>query len=864
MSIAHLKNLSNKTAILCTFITVLLGSSLLSTLPVSAAGGGFPVGQFSVKVVATISGAAAEPGNYPTTDTITPTYPAANGQNPSFTIPEDPNSPPQITANGITVTYMSTAPVDFKGNNVTIKACSANLNGACATIKGQACAPRTTTCPENLITITGATQNPGGAQVGSATNTTTPAITCNAGINPLNWAFCAMVSSLVDVANDLDNLVNNLLSVGTGNNSQCNGTPVEIFGGTSANCNGSVATAAAYKAAWSSFRDIALGLLVLACLIVIIASAMGFEVLDAYTIRKVLPRILVVAIAITLSWQLMELLVQLTNDLGYGIRYLMYKPFESLHLTLELGGGKDVAVTLIGGAAITALGIFGLLLFAFSAALSLFMAFVVMILRQILITMLIIIAPIAIVCYVLPNTQRVYTLWWNTFLRALLMFVIIEAIITAGRIFAAVAAQDANPINQLIAFGAYFGVYLIVPKTWQFGGAAVAAAGNVVNRAAQGSQAGLRKKRGEVMSANIKKARSGQRWNENFGSWTNPATGKQHKGIGHYANRFAVNMFDQDELARYRAGAAGVPGFKRYHAKIQDELDDAAMSQSIEAYKHVEQEGGMHYQAWRALTGTGMADLGDPETVQRLKQEGAHHGYYNKDTGQFTKPTSLTQMESIAEVMQESSNEKVRLGGIDLQNNAGYLATIKSHQGMEYANIQAMATLGLSADGRADPTQLAAVANSIVADRHGGEGVAQRVLKQAQKVGSGKRPEIRQGHGVVVDRDAKGNPVFTSSFQKDRNNNFSKTAYDNVLSIKSGEWSGAKAESIDYMQPVIEDIANYGSKPGERNETRLGQAKQMRAMIDYQAGPYGPMEADARRRWADLAGTLRTNGFKQS
>ena len=174
--------------------------------------------------------------------------------------------------------------------------------------------------------------------------------------------------------------------------------------------------------------------MVAAILIVIIASALGFEMLDAYTIRKVLPRIIIVAIAITLSWNLMEFLVTLSNDLGYGIRYLMYKPFENLNLTLQLGGGKDVAVTLLGGAAITALGVFGLLLFSLSAALSLFMAFVVMILRQILIIMLIIIAPIAIVCYILPNTQRVYTLWWNTFIRALLMFLIIEAIITAGRI----------------------------------------------------------------------------------------------------------------------------------------------------------------------------------------------------------------------------------------------------------------------------------------------------------------------------------------------------------------------------------------------------------------------------------------------
>ena len=168
----------------------------------------------------------------------------------------------------------------------------------------------------------------------------------------------------------------------------------------------------------------------------------------------------------------------------------------------------------------------------------------------------------------------------------------------------------------------------------------MAGAGNLVNRAGQGSQAGLRKRRGEIMGANIKKARAGQRWNENFGAWTNPLTGKQHKGVGHYANRFAVNVFDQDELSRYRAGKYNVPGFKRYYAKTQDELDDAAMSQSIEAYKHIEQEGGMHYQAWRALTGTGMRDF-DQQTKERLMVAGRAGGWYDADKDQFTKPTSL-------------------------------------------------------------------------------------------------------------------------------------------------------------------------------------------------------------------------------
>jgi hypothetical protein len=70
--------------------------------------------------------------------------------------------------------------------------------------------------------------------------------------------------------------------------------------------------------------------MVIAGLVVVIAQALGTELLDAYTLRKVLPRILIAAVGITLSWQLMEFFVTLTNDLGYGVRHLTSAPFGHL------------------------------------------------------------------------------------------------------------------------------------------------------------------------------------------------------------------------------------------------------------------------------------------------------------------------------------------------------------------------------------------------------------------------------------------------------------------------------------------------------------------------------------------------------
>lgn len=898
----HLKNKRWRIAlILIVYVTVCFAASLAAGQPAYALGHETN-GDDKVIVIATITGAAAEPGQYPATDTITLT---GGGAPPTLTAPQDAAVPPKVTPAGLVVTYETTSAYGYSwfsdGPPPTIKACSQVLNGLCATVTGiESGAP----LPDQIITIKGTTDNPGGTSPGP-TSTATPTLTCNAGFNPLNWLLCAAVSGLVAIANELDNLINSQLSVGTDDAGNSDGTPTAIFGPCTKGAGNpqgqTVCSSAAYKDAWGSFRDIALGLLVVASLIVVIASALGIEILDAYTIRKVLPRIIIVAIAITLSWQLMEFFVKFTNDLGYGVRYLIYAPFQKLNLTLSLGGGAGVAVDLIGGAAITALGIFGLVLFALTAVLSLFTGFVVMILRQILITMLIIIAPIAIVCYILPNTQRFYHMWWNAFSRALLMFVIIIALITAGRVFAAVADQDgANPINQMVAFGAYFGVYLLIPKTWQMGGAALAATGNMINSSAQGSNNWLRKKRGEHMATNLSRTRAGQRWNQNFGKFKNPLADRTHKrgakkgeqtylskklghfnSVGKLANSMAMNAFDQDELARLRIGQR-TPLFKRYAAKTVDEIDDHKMDQAIKGYQEVEKAGGMHWKAWQALTGRGMQGFkgnvieNGVDTGRSVSSELAQH-FQNKD-GTWKGPESLDEFHQLTEIMGKSSDDKERTGAKDLMRNEGYLSTIKSRPGMEYADLQAMGVLGAAAEGRADPDMLADTINSMGQNRKGG--LAHRTLLQAQKIGVGKRPDIAMGKGIRTNADGELESVWgrqTAYRGEDGQVEYGKppgydplndSAVDAVLSYKSNDWTSAKSETIDTAEDTLMALATYTAKgdtysnlTDTEKKDREEHGRQIRGLIKYQSGEYGAMEPAARAKWAKMRSTIEGKGI---
>jgi len=340
--------------------------------------------------------------------------------------------------------------------------------------------------------------------------------------NPLTWVICPVVDILAGVVDGLDSYATGQLKVDTSKifcsqGSDCNCTNKNDDKGSTKNvCD-------AYYEAWSSFRNIALGLIAIAGLIILISQALGMEILDAYTIRKTLPRILIAALGITLSWPLMKFAVQLTNDLGLGVRHLIYAPFSELKTTLDLDFGGSITNFIFGsvitggaiatGTATAAFTLFGgigaLLGYLGTAALAVFIAVVVLALRQIAIIMLMLLAPIAIVAYVLPNTAKVYKFWWESFSKALLMFPLIAAFIAAGRVFAAISLNNGGALNQAIGFLSYFAPYFLIPLTFRFAGGFLRQIGGFVNDRSKGGFDRLRNFRANRRKAGFERMQAG-------------------------------------------------------------------------------------------------------------------------------------------------------------------------------------------------------------------------------------------------------------------------------------------------------------------------------------------------------------------
>lgn len=377
------------------------------------------------------------------------------------------------------------------GFNNQIHVCE-NVNKQAACQAGLALGTNNLNNQLNNVCGSNSSAQPGPNGVSCSSNDSS--ITCGDSDNwGFNWIICPIFHMVEGVTNMFTAMVNSMLTTNT----------CPIFGGSS--CTGpNPSTSNYYEEAWSSMRNIALVFIIIVGLVMIIAQAIGSKAVDAYTIKSVLPRLLIAAIFISLSWILLEFLVNITNVLGGGIKSLIYAPFSSLSLISHAGSGATTASVILGAGGILAIVTFVfnpilLLLMALSVLLSLLLGFLVLTLRQLLIVALIIFAPIAIASYTLPNTKKLFSTWWDWFFKMLLMYPIIMGFIALGQVFAAVSFQvgssSSNPMYYLIAIIAEILPLFMLPMTFKLAGGAMSAIGQGVMAMGKKPKAALAKRR---------------------------------------------------------------------------------------------------------------------------------------------------------------------------------------------------------------------------------------------------------------------------------------------------------------------------------------------------------------------------------
>lgn len=220
---------------------------------------------------------------------------------------------------------------------------------------------------------------------------------------------------------------------------------------------------------WEVFRNAANVLFVIGFLIIIYGQISG-AMLSNYTIKKLLPRLIISAILVNVSYWICAIAVDISNILGYAVADLFTNlrdvagapnsdaantPTPTwVNVTAAVLAGGSLAVA--GGAALaiaagTGMGMAFLLLSALLPALfAVLVAVAILAARQALITVFVILAPLAFVAYLLPNTEEWFTRWRKTFTTMLVMFPAFSVIFGGAQLAGTVIIQNAPNIIVVI------------------------------------------------------------------------------------------------------------------------------------------------------------------------------------------------------------------------------------------------------------------------------------------------------------------------------------------------------------------------------------------------------------------------------
>ncbi|MCI9379313.1 MAG: hypothetical protein HFI06_12605 [Eubacterium sp.] len=209
--------------------------------------------------------------------------------------------------------------------------------------------------------------------------------------------------------------------------------------------------------AWDNFRNLANIVFAIVLTVIILSQITGFGVSN-YGVKKMLPTLIMVAVLSNLSFFLCEVAVDISNIVGYDVRRLL------VDIAPVPGGdfGDGSLGTIIGntfgalgiGTVAAAGGIFALvnwrtwiwplLLVILAAVIGVFFFFLLLGARQAGIIILVALAPIAVICYALPNTKSIFSRWWKMFIGLLLVYPICGALMGGGQFASRLMLANVN------------------------------------------------------------------------------------------------------------------------------------------------------------------------------------------------------------------------------------------------------------------------------------------------------------------------------------------------------------------------------------------------------------------------------------
>jgi len=371
-----------------------------------------------------------------------------------------------------------------------------------------------------------------------------------------------------------------------------------------------VATDGGIYSTWSSVRTVATTVLVLVALVAIASQIFNFEFISAYTIKKIVPRMVIATILIFTSYYLAAMGIAFVNALGDGVNALIMAPFPDLRdaynqnntiqfILTNISGfstGEGAAATGIivgaGIAAIGSVGVLGLIVPILLVGGAVLVAFITLVLRKVLILGLIFIMPLAIVAWILPGTQKWFDSWWKLFSRLLLMYPLVIGLLAVGKVAAYLIAMGSDNINSsgaitpiwnmfalnanatvviLMVLVAYFAPYYFIPTMFK-------SAGSIFGKITSSMQGFGNKYARKAGEASAKKA------GDYAASKYKPGASGGRKWIGNTALRLGTGNIMPTQASAAAVAARGVKYEKEKLQNAEFLLGQAERSMSHTEY----------------------------------------------------------------------------------------------------------------------------------------------------------------------------------------------------------------------------------------------------------------------------------------
>jgi hypothetical protein len=623
---------------------------------------------------------------------------------------------------------------------------------------------------------------------------------CESEGRELSWILCPILYLTDNIVEELDETIANVLQV-----------PNEYLDNP------------ALKDTWARLRNIAYLILLPAFLVMVISTALGFELISAYTVKKALPRLIAATMFIALSWEITRFFVIFINDIGSGMSGLITSSFgEGANITLasimKPNNSDSVATAgifsglVVATVAVTSIGI--ILSYAFVTVIALLIGFIALSLRQMLIVALMLLAPLAILAWIFPGNDKMWKLWKESFTKLLLLYPLIAILIASGKVFASIVSDiEGSLIGTFIKLVAYIGPYFFIPTAFKLAGGLFATVAGMANDRGRGLFDRQRKYRTDTRASLRERAGSNNRFNPN----------------NKLVRRLRLNnmaSWGADPMSNIAYSGRNIPGLSGKGQRIKSAIEGSVSDQSGKLFEELNNKYKFNDKAFRALSGS---HSGFSESTQTALREA---GMYGK------APTSLQDFQRMSSILSRSSDATEQVAANVLGAASGRLTSLYTDPEMGKASTQAAGITGLSAHGFADGKDLAYVGNDMTGKGMSSD-LAQAIVSGAQVAGQRQRPDIKAGYGTVF-KDGKFIDGMSSEGGRARKL---------IKTLSSADLASAKGGALETLTPTIKEMLSEGGD----------EALAVKDQLFSWAGPYSQASVGVKAQALDI---IRGSGLQ--